>query len=107
MGPLRFASAHAGRDRSRRTDVEPICIAKPGCHRVSRGGTMRRTELSRSPEEASGGVRNELLNRGSGVRVPAPAPLLYSSWAPDGPSGTVPYSHRYSQAEEAQGGVRR
>jgi hypothetical protein len=36
---------------------------------------MRRIEVSRRPEEASCGVRNELLNRGSGVRISAPAPL--------------------------------
>lgn len=35
---------------------------------------MRRIKFSRSPEEASCGVRGELLNRGSGGRVPAPAP---------------------------------
>jgi hypothetical protein len=37
---------------------------------------MRRVEYSRRLEEASCGVRGELLNRGSGVRVPAPAPLF-------------------------------
>jgi len=37
---------------------------------------MRRIEFSRRLEEASCGVRGELLNRGSGVRVPAPAPLF-------------------------------
>jgi hypothetical protein len=52
----------------------PICIAKPGCHGVLRGGEMRRTEYSRRREEESCAVRGELLNRGSGVRVPAPAP---------------------------------
>ena len=35
---------------------------------------MRRIEYSRRREEASCGVRGELLNRGSGVRIPAPAP---------------------------------
>ena len=35
---------------------------------------MRRIEFSRRLEEASCGSRNGLLNRGSGVRVPAPAP---------------------------------
>src|SRR5260370_23632091 len=35
---------------------------------------MRRIEFSRRREKASCGVRGELLNRGSGGRVPAPAP---------------------------------
>jgi hypothetical protein len=35
---------------------------------------MRRIEFSRTLEEASRGVRGELLNRKSGVRIPAPAP---------------------------------
>jgi len=34
---------------------------------------MRRIEYSRRREEASCGVRGELLNRKSGVRIPAPA----------------------------------
>ena len=37
---------------------------------------MRRSEFGRRHEEASCGVRVELLNRGSGVRIPAPAPIL-------------------------------
>jgi hypothetical protein len=37
---------------------------------------MRRIEYSRRREEASCGVRSELLNRRSGVRIPAPAPLF-------------------------------
>ena len=37
---------------------------------------MRRIEFSGRHEEASRGVRGELLNRGSGVRVPAPAPVV-------------------------------
>ena len=41
---------------------------------------MRSIDLSRRLEEASCGVGSELLNRGSGVRVPAPAPL----WHPCG-----------------------
>ena len=35
---------------------------------------MRRIEFSRRPEEASCGVRHELLNRGSQVRILSPAP---------------------------------
>ena len=35
---------------------------------------MRRIEFSRRREEASCGVRDELLNRCSRVRIPAPAP---------------------------------
>ncbi len=39
---------------------------------------MRRIEFSRSLEEPPCRVRDELLNRGSGVRVPAPAPTSNS-----------------------------
>ena len=42
---------------------------------MPRGGKVWRIEFSRSFAEASGGVRNELLNRKSGVRIPAPAPF--------------------------------
>ena len=42
---------------------------------------MRRNEFSGSPEEASCGVRGELLNRGSQVRIPSPAPLGCASSA--------------------------
>ena len=42
------------------SDVPPICIAKPRCHEVPRGGEMRRIEYSRRREEASCGVRGEL-----------------------------------------------
>ncbi len=42
---------------------------------------MRSTEFHRSHEEAPCGARNELLNRGSGVRVPAPAPKSCASSA--------------------------
>ena len=40
---------------------------------------MRRIEFCRRLEEASCGVRGELLNRGSGVRISAPAPFLVFS----------------------------
>src|SRR5207248_2904840 len=43
---------------------------------------MRRIEYSRRREEASCGVRGELLNRGSGVRIPAPALVLDSKATP-------------------------
>lgn len=45
---------------------------------------MRRSAFARRLEEASCGVRDELLNRGSGVRVPAPAPKSNSVLAPGG-----------------------
>ena len=48
---------------------------------------MRRIEFSRRLEEASGGVRGELLNRGSGVRVPATAPKSNSESAPSARQG--------------------
>ena len=35
---------------------------------------MRSSEFHGSHQEASCGARDELLNRGSGVRIPAPAP---------------------------------
>jgi len=68
---------------------------------------MRRIEFSRRLEEASCGVRGELLNRGSGVRVPAPAPFLYSESAAGRISGLLPYSHRYSQATRKREGRER
>jgi hypothetical protein len=37
---------------------------------------MRRIGFSTRLQEASCGVRGELLKRGSGVRISAPAPLL-------------------------------
>lgn len=39
---------------------------------------MRSIQFSRRLEETSCGVRGELLNRGSRVRVPPPAPFLLS-----------------------------
>ena len=39
---------------------------------------MRRNDFVGSPKEASCGVRGELLNRGSQVRILSPAPRLYS-----------------------------
>jgi hypothetical protein len=54
---------------------------------------MRRIEYSRRHEEPSCGVRDELLNRGSGVRVPAPAPLFVFNFGPQ----PVRQSPRYSR----------
>jgi hypothetical protein len=54
---------------------------------------MRKNEYSRRREEASCGVRGELLNRWSGVRVPAPAPLLYSISVLSPCGDPSPYSH--------------
>jgi len=42
---------------------------------------MRRIEYGRSRGEASGGGRDGLLNRGSRVRIPAPAPPFCASSA--------------------------
>ena len=43
---------------------------------------MRRIEYSRRLEEASCGVRGELLNRWSGVRIPASAPFFVFNFGP-------------------------
>src|SRR5438128_5298162 len=54
--------------------LKPIRTAKPRILGVPRRGAVRRIQYAGGPEEASRGGRDELLNRWSRVRIPAPAP---------------------------------